>query len=446
MKMKIYFVIAILAWEAVLLQGFNPSPQDFNSPYQFLLFRSWLEKADFSPEAPAAFSPDRIRLSFSNDTGLNVLAEHDWVNYRINNQRENLSRLADQLPPELLKDLETILYRINTADSCFFYDLIRSAGITVRYGTGNEDLLWLEWSDKRLEPENFELVEILEIPWPAVIIGIGEKKIQLEFNEGNIDYTALSSLEAARRIEFSKQAFSEQITPTIYISSLSKFLESNWQNPPTRELLHNKVPDPDSFIRREFPDHYIEKSLNTYTLQADPWQQELWRDMVIIVEDESDGLNIKPGLEYRLDNNVFRLPSGEEIDLDGLTSDEIAGISPYLPQLLYFHRALGTKLLNFLLVHDNVPSTLILYTEQRQKYEFDSYADLLLLLNSFWRTREIFFSLQDFRKMNNFIEFRGILIARDKQSNLKDHAEIWFHLDLDYRLDLIMMILFPDQS
>lgn len=446
MKMKIYFIMAILAWEAVLLQGFNPGSQDFTSPYQYMLFRSWLEKGGFSPEAPAAFSPDRIRLSFTNATGLTVQSEYDWVKYKINNQREHLSRLASELSPELLHDLETILYRINSADSCFLFDLIRSAGITVQYETGNEDLLWLEWSDKRVEPENIEIVSIFYTPWAAVVISIGDKTLQLVFKEGPVDYSALSSLETASQMALPEEVFLEQIAPVSIISDLSRFFALNWQNPPARELLQNKVPDPDSFILSEFPDHRVERSVNTYTLRADPWQQELWRDIIIVVDKEQDGLNIKPNLEFHLQNDILQLPSGEEIDLGSLTPAEIAGISPFLPQLIYSHRALGTKLLNFLLIHDNVPSTLILYTEQRQKYEFASYADLLLLLNSFWRTREIFFSLLDFRKMNNFIEFRGILIARDKQSGLNDHAEIWFHLDLDYRLDLIMMILFPDQS
>ena len=80
----------------------------------------------------------------------------------------------------------------------------------------------------------------------------------------------------------------------------------------------------------------------------------------------------------------------------------------------------------------------------RKLFELESYADLLLLLNNFWQDRTVYFSILDVKKVNGFIEFQSYLIAHNAEDGISDIAEIQFHLDSEYRIDLIMMVLHPN--
>jgi hypothetical protein len=127
--------------------------------------------------------------------------------------------------------------------------------------------------------------------------------------------------------------------------------------------------------------------------------------------------------------------------VDKAVLKQVAG---YFPQLLYLHRSLGTKLFNFLLIPDEVPTTLLIHNGKRQRLDFASYNDLLLRLHSYWKKREIYFSLQDIRQINGFIEFKGVLAAvgTDKY----EWAEIRFHLNKEYKIDMVMMSLYVDKK
>jgi len=128
--------------------------------------------------------------------------------------------------------------------------------------------------------------------------------------------------------------------------------------------------------------------------------------------------------------------------MSSLSETEISVIVNYIPQLVYEHRAIGSKLMNFLLIHDQVASTLVVYSDERELYETDSYSDILLLLNRYWQDRIVYFGIDSIRKVNGTIEFKGFLVART-ESGSNDLAEIFFHVSKEYMIDLIMIILHP---
>jgi hypothetical protein len=96
------------------------------------------------------------------------------------------------------------------------------------------------------------------------------------------------------------------------------------------------------------------------------------------------------------------------------------------------------------LVHDAVETTLVVKGETREIYDIYSYANLLLMLNKYWEDRIVYFNLQDVKKVNGYIEFKGMLIADSPESKTFDMAEIRFHLDNEYKIDLAMMFLNPE--
>ena len=58
----------------------------------------------------------------------------------------------------------------------------------------------------------------------------------------------------------------------------------------------------------------------------------------------------------------------------------------------------------------------------------------------------IYCSLKEVNKIDGFIEFKGFLIADAPEEESCDMAEILFHLDKDFKIDLIMMILHPENK
>jgi hypothetical protein len=227
--------------------------------------------------------------------------------------------------------------------------------------------------------------------------------------------------------------------------SLKEYINKNWDKKQSRELLNNKIKNAMIFLQNEFPEHDTYKEDNIYYLTNQPYDR-FYCSIYLDVFHNHDGIEISPYENFEIRNKNLVFSDGESIDLSNLSSTEIEKISPFLPHLIYEHRAVGTRLLNFLLIHDDVPTTLVLRTDERELFEIDSYAELLLLLSNYWSDRNIYFSLTEVKKINNYIEFKGILVAEDPGQEKHDMAEIRFHLSKNYNIDLIMMVLHADIS
>ena len=102
---------------------------------------------------------------------------------------------------------------------------------------------------------------------------------------------------------------------------------------------------------------------------------------------------------------------------------------------------MGTKLLDFLLIPAPVPTTLVIRDPERKVMMLDSYTDLILMLSYYWSDRNIYFNIDSVKKVNNFVEMSGSLVAHEKDKEHFDFAEVLFALDENYRIDLAMFIL-----
>lgn len=225
---------------------------------------------------------------------------------------------------------------------------------------------------------------------------------------------------------------------------INEYLNNNLYSEISRELLHNKISDPILFLAEEFKGYEVYAKGDTIFLEGKDLKAGFLADLKLKVLRDADGIEFLPFSDYHLKDKILQLSQKEEIDLSSLSNSEAEIIAARLPQLIYEHRSLGTKLLNFLLIHDNIPSTLIIQNSQRTIYEKESYADVLLLLNRYWNACHVYFKIDDVKKVNGSVEMFAYLIANNEDTGNNDIAEIRFLLADDYTIDMIMMILHPN--
>ena len=441
--------------------GFDPDFEDFSSGYQFELYHSWLEKGNFKIDFPAGFTSAKVVKTFLDASGKEVIVEYDWQDWKIYDQREVLPYFfyvdeSVNIKPYLTY-LESFVYRLNTTDSKFFYDFVDPWKIEISYKgkSAKEALsqLWNDFSFRRIKVEPIELFSEND-KLGFKIRSQSADELDIMFPETSelitmLDKIKLNELEKSRPVSYyeaRKPVVKEQILPTLKDLSLSEYIKNYIQTPPIRELLHNKISNIEDFFNSEFPHHQIDHKETDYSLKVEPYDRNFYSDLNLKVERRTDGINILTMNDFQCSGKEIIFKNGEQIVLSRLTDHEFEQIVQFIPQLLYEHRALGSKLLNFLLIHDDIPTTLVVYGDERELYEIDSYADLLLLLNEYWHDRIVYFSLKEVNKIDGFIEFKGFLIAVALEEESCDMAEILFHLDKDFKIDLIMMVLHPENK
>jgi hypothetical protein len=222
------------------------------------------------------------------------------------------------------------------------------------------------------------------------------------------------------------------------------FIDEHIHKVYSREILNNKISDPVKFLETEFPYSRLEYSDDKIFLYKNLDEWDFSGDLKLKVIKEIDGINITAIDEFAVQDNKIILSETEIIDVSDLNLKEQQIISLRLPQLVYGHRSLGSRLLNFLLIKDDVPSTLVIQTDKRTIFELTSYAELLLILNDYWQDRQIFFRIEDIKKVSGNIEIRALLIAHDHIFQKNDTADVRFLLNKNYNMDMIMMFFFPD--
>jgi len=449
MKMKKYLILCLLLVAGLRVLAYEPDIDDFHNPYQYNLYRSWIKKSNFKTDTPAGFTPEKIVKLFK-DNNKEIKVEYDWVKFKIINQREVIDRFGFSIPSEILLYLESLLYRINAADSSFANDFIRDSKTDLTFsnkkGQGKLDFLRAEIGNSRICSD--EIINILLEESDKLIIKIifKDAEIELRLEDRQFDLSAIRKKEVQKKLNLLPETEKPQgITVEIPKSlSLKEYIARNYHIKQTKELLHNKINNVRTFLKREFPDHDLKEIDNSYILRSTSYRDEFPDILKVKYQIQEDGIDIYSDNEHEIIDKSCIIKGGDRIDLSRLSLQEIRSLSPYLPQLLYEHRSIGSKLLNFLLIHDNVSTTLLVKTEERQKYEIESYADLLLMLNKYWLDRKIYFNVKDFRIVNGYIEFKGFLLAVKENGIEADSAEIWFHLDKEFKIDLIMMMLYPE--
>jgi len=465
-KMKKYFIVCLILISGITLSAFSPTNNDFVTPYQYELYKSWLRLGNFKTNFPSFISEDKIIKKFRDKNNEEITVEYDWKDHKIFNQKEKL-RFTEK--NEVNNFIESLIYRLNCDRKIFFFDYLNASGVILKFGNFQReqaaDSLWKCFADKRIHLANLQ-IEKIKKGFSAIISEKNGIRFSLDFppnykipnwREMNISLAPIpiskpkpkKTQVPETKILKPKKAISPPQTKKSVkskTSNLENYIAANYRKMQTKELLQNKVSDVSRFIKREFPHHRIVHSDNEFTLKIQPFQGKYRSDLILKVHNNSDGIEIFPDLKFSLQNKILKTKSGDDIDLSKLSEREIEKISPFLGQLICEHRALGTKLLNFFLIHDRVSTSLVVNGEKRQFYEIYSYANLLLLLNKFWQKRVVYFNLRDVKKINGCIEFKGYLFAVEPESEKYDFAEIRFRLDKNYQMDLIMMFLYPQEQ
>jgi hypothetical protein len=467
------------------LSAFVPQRRDFANDYQFEMHQSWFKKSGFKVNIPANFSDKSISKSFTNIENRKVSTEYLWEKWRIYAQREKLTAYCDFSANEVfeqLQFLEAFIYRLNCQNPQFVVDFFDQKKWLLFFQDMNQNealsALTKNFQTKRFEVKNIQL-NSRQSRLGFIVTNVDDISFEIYFHEAKDTASLLKEmrlLEELRTIELTKlreketerlqelELLKEKVSvwqKEIEISEKEKeypsidkekglkivdFIKKNYSKLQNRELLNNKIENSDTFIRKEFSGRTIQKNGNKYIISQAPFLTGFRNDMRIEVKNTKDGIDILPVSDYQVEGNKILLGIDETLNLPRLSEQEVKKIAPYLCQLLYGHRAIGTKLLNFLLIHDDVPTSLVLYGAERELFEMYSYANMILLLHHYWKDRTIYFFLDDFKKVNDFIEFTGFLAAKIPNSSTYDFAEIRYQLNHDFKIHLSMMILHPEIS
>ncbi len=484
-KMKIKLIIFYLMLFVLNLWAFQPQEADFVSNYQYRLYISWLTKTGVSTQAAAGFSQDKVVKIFTYKDK-QIIVEYPWENHKITKQLQkleiNLKIRSDFTIDEYLHYTENLVYRLNSSDKQFAADFLNDK-IVFRYNQkeGNIafDEFWRIYSKTVIIPDDIEIIssekfgfrvpflddyfEILfstDIDLEKLSAELSKKesktKDALEFLEEAKpkEKKPVEEIEPTKTMPKEKERINDNISPKnkielpiennfdnkIYNLPIADFIRKAHNVRQSKELLNNKIDDVAAFLKKQFPQCEQQQIDDLFYLKRGKFL-DFNGDIFVQKEITDDCINILPYYDYQLENSKLILPNGEEVDVSDLSMEEIDAIAKSILQLIYSHRAIGTKLINFLLIHDDVPTTLIVHSDERELYNIYSYANLLLMLSKYWENSQVYFNLHEVKKVNGKIELVGYLVA-DDNSGKYDLAEIWFRLDEDYRLDLIMMMLY----
>jgi hypothetical protein len=487
------------------LAGFMPQREVFRDDYQYQLFLSWIQRGRYNPNSPASLSQYLFRITYYDRlNNRNVIIECDLQNRRIVTLRESIdpqliSTNAPEVELEYRYYLEMILFRLNSEQSFFVNDLLNDIPVEISYfqrdgqrvnlfeqQTESGHFVWerinfrknsdgiygyeitlfsgesfnLMFSDPALLPDPDHLA-VLKNYLPAEFLQARKEKGAGGFSSAEEELSPISAAdaqvysayhyepspvvsgkEAVREAPFSaRERLPDPALP------LKEYLAMSRENKWSREMLHNKIADPEKFLTQEFPYHSLSRSADLYSLTTAPFKENITGNVNLTKRSFRDGISFESNEGYVINSDkTVELTTGDLISLSELDNLEMAAISPYLSQLITMHRTIGTQLLNFLLIPADVPTTLILRDSERWVSEFSSYTDIVLMLSHYWQNRVVYFGIERVKKVNNNIELSGFLAAVKPDNEGFDFAEVRFALNSSYRIDLAMITLYPDVS
>lgn len=501
-KIDRFVVILIVLLLAVKLDAFIPQSRDFASEYQYRMYRSWKTRERIIHENPARITHDIIerQLQFA-DSEAEVV--YYWKNWKINQQLENL---PDWLPYSDYEQELTIagelLYRLNCQHSIFAEHYLKKMPVLLNYdeleGKSAIDSLMSRYKAKRLPVKsmmpvfendkmtalNFLLVNgdsfsfvftentgidamreklykfevafsISKLPDKFYIQPKPDFEYQLHAKEESLTDTIeiaekVTAIKEAEKLieESSLKITVTEPTDTLmtdYEKKLLNWIEKNKNTCRGTELLNNKIDDIDEFLQDEFPEHSILINGSEYVLTHVPFDQHLPANLYLEIEQE-DSWKISASDDVLYKNKLAVVGGFEEFDLSALKDYEAESICRYLPQLLISHRVMNSRLSGFIMEPDMISTTLVVNGSKRSIYSINSYNDLLSMLGNFWEERTVYYTVNDFKIVDGYIEFRGYLAAENADKGCYDLAEIRYKLDEDYMMALAMMVLYPQQQ
>lgn len=469
---KLILIAIMLLVGKGALHCFRPEYRHFYSDYQFAMYLSWLERGDFATEGPASISQHSISMTFlRRSPGEQVPVEFDLRDGKIVTQIERITDIitADDrnLENRYRYYLEQLLFRLNTTEEHFVKDFVSHFKIELRLD-GFDSIktlvtaLQTAGDGERLQLSRCEFFEkpdqtngyrvLLNNTYELEVIfdaGVDLTGYAHRYRSKEADLAKLHRIDPPRKIERDETPYLpaavEPVPKPLKISTdmrVTDFIKSykdiNWG----RNMIHNKIEDSEAFIRSQFPGHQLQNKGGEIKLVTDKFQELFSGNIKLVERILRDGVLFNSSPDYSIDDNRnVTLATGEVLSFAALNDQEISIVAPYMNQLLTMHRVMGTELLNFLLIPAPVPTTLVIRDPERKVMMLDSYTDLILMLSYYWQERKIYFNIDSVKKVNNFVEMSGSLVAYEKDEESFDFAEVLFALDENHRIDLAMFIL-----
>ncbi len=427
---KFIFVSVILIVFISELFGFFPKRNNFNSEYQYTMFRSWIKKNKIRKGGVASFKKQYIETNFNNKRVLFL-----WKRGKIYAQAELIDSPNILIKNKLYLLAAEALYRINCKDTFYFYDFIDKHQSKVYYGKFHKDKaiyqFFLKYENQLFEPNRIIVNNNI------VMFKMQTDTLKILFPE--IKTFVTYSLPPQKKAK-KKKAVIEKEIKFQSSSKLENFILKNHKKIFPLEILNNKISSPERFIKNNFSGYKIHKKRNIFHIDLQSFENRFYANLDVMVQKKETSIKFIPLNDFKYKNKKMVFRWGEKIDLSALNQTEAKQISYSIPHLLYEHRSLGTKLFNFLLINDAVPSTLVLKTKKGKKLiEFESYSSLLKLLNDYFEGSKSYFTITKVKKVNGNIElFANLLI---KKNNDLTFAEVRFQLEKNYQMKYIMMFL-----
>ncbi len=471
----------IFAVTVLTLYSFRPENRHFINDYQYQLFKSWVERGNFRIEGKANITHNSIALVFQNrELEKETVVKFALDGGNIVHQSEVIELIdfkIDKSRLSYLPYIEQLLFRVNSNYDFFITDYITRLNIDLcLVNNCNADsvanYLINNHTDQRLTITSLNFEEEQDNKLSCQIVFNDHLTLQVLFNDtDNLDDLALSlrgqefHSDNLRKISqtlpdvvypaYTQNAYLYPIPQTFddlldtdiipkHIDSIkmsnffSNYKDYSW----SREMLHNKIQDPKLFLQDQFPNHTIDYEKNNIELKTESFKNIFNGNLKLIYQKLRDGIVFNSCNQYHLEqNNNVTLTTGETVSFENLNSYEIDNVVPFMNQLVIMHRAIGTKLLNFLLIPADVPTTFVLRDPDRQVIYFDSYTDLLLMLSHYWQGHNIYFNIDNVKIINDYVEIEASLIANKNNQDNFDFAEIKFALNSHFRIDLAMIVV-----
>ncbi|PID29843.1 MAG: hypothetical protein CSB55_00870 [Candidatus Cloacimonadota bacterium] len=496
--MKLKFILLFMLFISL---GFAFQPKDYNfiSSETFSIYLSWEKNCRMKQTVPAFLSQNEIQSVYSSNNQDTVLVNFDLVNMKIATIREVLiypENFGKAIPDDLIKKAEQFVFTANSDNELFVKNFLTAEGINLNFGgkknvqaikllINSRKRIFPEFTDYKLLNNSVKLImklaegEIfsLEIPVSKEIsdqIKIKKNKLDFEFylknsvenfddflkqKTENINYEIprlyfedkVSSThenlsektnKKTESIEDLKKEAADKTSTSIQKSEVYKFLIENKNKYRGRRLYQNEIENIFDFMVNSLPRHRVENKNNVYSAQTVSGPNEMSADISLIPDKDEV---FKVSSDYEIKNNDIMLSSGICVKSESLTLPEQERIAPFLNRLIQEHRSLGSPVFD-ILAAPNVASASVLIKagDERELIEMGSYSNLLFILHRYWKNKTVYFEIDKLRKVDGDIEISAHLIAWNTKQNLHDFGEIRFRLNSENKIDLAMMILYPD--
>ena len=495
MKKKLVIFVLFL-FTMISINGLQPKPYNFQTPYQYKLFTDWTKFGKMKKEAQTILSEDLFILDFSiKRSNKQISTEFDTEDYKVFRLREVIfvnKVSVYQIPKEHLKILEDFLFRINSHQNYAISDFLGETKLEFSYNSMKNVEAIKAFIDN--QTERFELKKITVAKHSKSVtysyISKDNTKISVKIpsnkNQLKIASQRLRKLkkETKKPIipKIEKVIITEKVdskplkedVPKLQVKkdkpakilnkpdeqiSINKILRPEVQKKTiknnlttvedflnyqfSRKILQNTFDSPQLFLEEQFPLRNITRSQNIFSIEGKSFQG-ITNSIFLNLHKTEGGNDFKTNFDFRIIDQNLSFNDFTLIN-NGLTETELYEIAPTVSRLLYLHRSLGTDLANILLIHDQVQTKIILnHSDGKKKFVKNSYSEVLLSFNNYFKNKNVFFNFTEVTKINGHIEILGYLVVQDNEQI--ETADIRIHLDNNNKADLIMVFYYPDLS